>query len=877
MSPAQDLVQALTDPGGSSSGKREAAERFSRDFGWRPNDFLEVPNTVPAANLIVEQGLDNAAMLSFLPSHRRLGDISADEALSILGLSYNSLVDWHIWIDQDSIQYFYNRAVPPVPTQSTRFSEAGESALTRQVFAEAAGQAPNPNLLSLDGALLDTISTWRKILSVELGPDVSSASMSSLFNAIILARAVEDFYSRTGHGVSPKSHLRDIIADQNVNIADAISQSLGSWSGSPISPDLFDRSSLAPFDHLSHDSRTALIDAFYRHEAVPYHYDFSVMSRHALSKVYERYVAVMQHEESVQFSLFPSAPEESWNKQLGGIYTPQYIASFFARYLRRQLPPRRFLEAEVADPACGSGVFLRAVMEQKLLGAKRDPAEDAAPALESLLGIDVDENAVAASRLSLALLHLAACGKLPREVPVVLGDSLRRFAPESAEYDLQFDAVMANPPFVRTESQPEDVRRAIAGHVGSAAKGKLDTYLAFLMFSIRALRPGGYGLFVVPQPLLSSDNLRSLRDWIHEEAWVHVIADLSAIRVFKADVYIALLVVQRKGTPGQDEPPVALIRCQHDIGLALEDFLDGNHRRTSSYFIFEVPQKILTRPTWSVATPEESSLLERLEAMPRLNDVAMVRQGAITGADEVFVVDSEDVPPGEEALYRPFLPDRMIGRFVLPEETGRRVFYPYVDGEAVTESQLEAEFPVTWGRLTGNRATLSSRRSVASDSTDWWRPTRPRPPREMLAPKVVVPEVSLVPRFGLDTGGRWVVSHSPFVRVRSDPMDEELLLVLSAVLNSSASAWFLDMNSRKYRDGYNKIGVALLRRLPIPDLSRVSQVHVRMVIASVRELLNSPEDVNLHADATLDDFVLRELYDLSEEEIALLKPATPFG
>ena len=106
MSPSNDLVQALTDPGGSTSEKREAAERFSRHFGWRPNDFLEVPNALPAVNLIVEQGLDNAAMLSFLPSDRRLEDIRGDEALSVLGLSYNSLVDWHIWIGQDSIQYF---------------------------------------------------------------------------------------------------------------------------------------------------------------------------------------------------------------------------------------------------------------------------------------------------------------------------------------------------------------------------------------------------------------------------------------------------------------------------------------------------------------------------------------------------------------------------------------------------------------------------------------------------------------------------------------------------------------------------------------------------------------------------------------------------
>ena len=514
-------------------------------------------------------------------------------------------------------------------------------------------------------------------------------------------------------------------------------------------------------------------------------------------------------------------------------------------------------------------------MEQKLTGAGSDPARDADKALESLLGVDVDDNAVAASRLSLSLLYLAARGELPKDIPITHDDSLRRFASSGASEDSVFDAVMANPPFVRTEAQSERVRQAIADHVGSAARGKLDTYLAFLVFSIRALRPGGFGFFVVPQPLLTSDNLKSLRDWIRQHAWIRVIADLSAIRVFRANVYVALLVVQRKGIPEQEEPSVALIRCQRDVGLALEDFLDGVHRRTQSYFIFEAPQMALARPTWSVATPEDSSMLDRLEAMPRLNDVAVVRQGAITGADDVFIIDAHDVPRGEEALYRPLLPDRMIGRYALPQETGRRVFYPYVDGTAVTASQLEENFPTTWNRLARNRVVLSSRKSVTPDGTEWWRPTRPRPPHEMLVPKVVVPEVSLLPRFGFDTAGRWVVSHSPFVRARNEQMDEELLLVLTAVLNSSVSAWFIDLNARKYREGYNKIGVALLRRLPIPDLGRIPNAELGRVVTLARELVDPSKEFDNRAASFLDDLVLRELYGLSNEEIAILRPEPP--
>ena len=454
--------------------------------------------------------------------------------------------------------------------------------------------------------------------------------------------------------------------------------------GAPISESLFNRSSLEVFQRLSKSMCSEIINSFYSHPAVPYDYDFSVISKHALSKIYERYVAVMQLDEPIQFSFFPSEPEEAWNKRLGGIYTPQYIASFFARYLRSQLPPERFVESSILDPACGSGIFLRAVMEQKLSTRGNSLDGTVNEALQSLWGVDVDENAVAASRLSLALLHLAACGALPKDVPILRDDSLEFFAPGSETYDGTFDAVMMNPPFVRTELQSDVIRRAVARHVGHLARGKLDTYLAFISLSIRALRPGGFGFFVVPQPMLTSDNLAKLRQWVQDQVWIRLIADLSAIRVFDANVYVALLIVQRKDDVAFDDPPVSLVRCQRDVGSALEDFLDGRRRNTYSYSMFDAPQASLQRSTWAVQTPDETDLLNRLDAMPKLKDVAVVRQGAITGADEVFIVDVEDVPSGEEPLYQPLLPDRMIGRFSVPVETGRRIFYPYINDDAVT-------------------------------------------------------------------------------------------------------------------------------------------------------------------------------------------------
>ena len=871
MFPATGLIQVLTDPVAPINEKRGIAEEFSRDFGWRPNDFLDVPGALPATNLIVEQGLDNAAMLSFLPSNRRLIDVQPDERRDILSISYNSLVDWHVCIDQGSIQYFYNLADPPEATDAYNFDETDYSALTRKAFDEAVGLTPNPNHMSLDGALLDTISTWRRILRLELGSSLSTSSISALFNAIIFARAVEDFDAKAG-AANGRVSLREHVRLSRGSISDAIENCISAHVNTRDTSKLFDRSALDVFENLSSSSVIELIDAFYRHEKVPYDYDFSVMSKYALSKIYERYVAVMQNEESIQFSLFPLTPDEAWNKKLGGIYTPQYIATFFARYLRSRVSRDRFIDSKVVDPACGSGIFLRAIMEQKLLASDLPYYEALEPTLDSLLGVDIDANAVAASRLSLALLYLATRGNLPEDVPIYHEDSLARFAATPLTAEETFDAVLANPPFVRRELQSDVVRQVVSEHAGRVARGKLDTYLAFLAFSIRFLRPGGYGCFVIPQPLLTSDNLRSLRNWILEQAYVRVIADLSAIRVFRANVYVALLIVQRKDGSELPPPPVSLIRCQDDVGLALDDFLSGKHRQTSSYFIFDAPQESLTRATWAVATPEEAALIEKLEAMPRLNEVATVTQGVISGADNVFIIDEEEIPSGEESIYRPLMPDRMVGRYALPEETGRRIFYPFFDGVAMDDSRLMRNFPMTWERLNRHRDTLSARKSLAKHELEWWRLSWPRSPQDVLSPKIVAPEVSLLPRFGLDLSGKWIVSHSPFVRPKTRDSGRELLLTLSAILNSSVLAWYIDLNARKFRNGYNKIGVSLLRRLPIPDLSQIHGPTLRRVVGMARVLENSFEGFDHELASSLDDLVLRELYGLSDEDISLVRP-----
>ena len=149
------------------------------------------------------------------------------------------------------------------------------------------------------------------------------------------------------------------------NIVRLLADSIGSYHLA-IPTKLFDVSQLQPFETLDPTASRELVGDFYRNRYVNYFdYDFSIMSKHALSRIYEHYVSLLRFRESEQASFFPPLPDERIERQFGNVYTPEFIARFFAKYLRKELPLSRFQRMSIGDTACGSGIFLRAMLETK--------------------------------------------------------------------------------------------------------------------------------------------------------------------------------------------------------------------------------------------------------------------------------------------------------------------------------------------------------------------------------------------------------------------------------------------------------------------------------------------------------------------------------
>jgi hypothetical protein len=428
-----DVVLQLTSGHLPDADRAVRLQEFSRELGWRPTDRLDLPalRQIATAQLLVEHGLENSAVVSFLQSPKRYSTLSSEERQSLLGVSYNNLVDWHVAIDGSAINFVYVRTRVPTPVERREFSRESYDNLRSEMFEQIVGRRPSPNIPALDDALIKTVSLWKRSLSAELGNMVTNAQLARLFNALVFVRALEDQRRR----VTPNGE--DLLLERwrgesaPANVRTLLSGVIRDSVGTDVPVFLFREADLDAFDRLDRDTVQSLLFDFYENRFAPYRYDFAVISKHALSRIYEQYVSLLRQDESAQLSLLPQLPSEFSDKSHGAVYTPQFIARFFSRFLREHIPPYQFKRLRTIDPACGSGIFLRTLLEFQC-----DPTNDALrpdlveTAFLNTVGLDLDANAVAATQF-VALVALPRPYRAAASIAFSVPEGFLRFHPRA--------------------------------------------------------------------------------------------------------------------------------------------------------------------------------------------------------------------------------------------------------------------------------------------------------------------------------------------------------------------------------------------------------------------------------------------------------------
>lgn len=554
-------------------------------------------------------------------------------------------------------------------------------------------------------------------------------------------------------------------------------------------------------------------------------------------------------------------PDARRRKALGEHYTPQLLAKFLADRLAEKVERKSDVPLRILDPACGDGVLLEALL--------RSLSEVGFGRFE-VTGIEADESAltVARSRLdqfSMQGLHLLHGDFLDR---VPLGNSQRDLSEISMkvpELHQAFDVVIANPPYVRTQVLGAERAQRLAARY--RLTGRVDLYHAFLVAATEALCPKGLMGIIISNRFLVTQGGASVRGYLAREYEIDEVIDLGDTKLFAAAVLPAIFIGHRREEPADRGSHAARFIKIYSTGktatcglsncgsvASVYDVLrrgeNGAYRISNDVFNLTSGDLIIGHDpsqVWALTTAHENEWLRRTRSSAAgiIGDIATVRVGIKTTADEVFIRSDWDTLPldtqPEVELLRPLLRHEDACRWSLHRgyRPAAKVLYTHETSVGRRRVIDLLDYPRATAYLESHRSRLEGRRYVLESGRQWYEIWVPQDPAAWAAPKIVFPDISSEPRFQLDLNGLLVDGDCYWLTLRPGVPPDAIYLILG-LANSSFLARYHDLafdnklysRKRRYMTQY-------VSKYPYPHLDSSA---CRKLIALVKRIVHVNRD-----------------------------------
>jgi adenine-specific DNA-methyltransferase len=315
------------------------------------------------------------------------------------------------------------------------------------------------------------------------------------------------------------------------------------------------------------------------------------------------------------------------DKLRGGYYTPADLARWIAEW-SIQSP-----DDQVLEPSCGDGAFLEAAALRLLdLGTKPEAVA------KQLQGIEISalEAAKSADALFRAI-GVDATGS------VSISDFFEWWQLPGRG---TFDAILGNPPFIRYQSFPEPPRSRAMGMMlneGLRPNKLTNSWVPFVVASVRALNPGGRMGLVLPAEILQVSYAAQLREFLVQNfADIHVIA-CNELIFEKAEQEVVVLLAD--GALANSDP-------ENDCKVAIASMPSRRSliETSAETVIAETPPKEVQHADekWLkyFLSQQQIDLLRALRAggvATSLSDFATVDVGVVTGKNDFFVLNDSQV------------------------------------------------------------------------------------------------------------------------------------------------------------------------------------------------------------------------------------------
>jgi adenine-specific DNA-methyltransferase len=399
----------------------------------------------------------------------------------------------------------------------------------------------------------------------------------------------------------------------------------------------------------------------------------------------------------------------------GAYYTPPGLARMLAEVAIETHLVRP--EITIADPACGSGIFLceviRALQRRNYTGRI------------NVIGHDISPPAIQMARFA------AACAVHDYPLAVVnLSISVADFL-SSAPIDPVPNIILMNPPFQAWESLSLPLKDIVKKTLGMTLAGRPDLSSAFIQKALDEISDGGTLATLLPRGVLDSQSGAIWRSRIQSESSVRLLATMGEHGLFRhAMVSVGAMVLDKGG----GSSPTAMVWAD-ERGNSGDAALRALRRRlwsasvedrSDNWAIYSIrPEELSVRKSWLPTPNALGSLVEVIKNLniPRVKDLFRVRQGIKTGLNEALLISEIELNklPRREQKYFKLTAG---GGDISKGEIHSSQYIFYVPDIFSTPEQLIAEVPTFGKRLRSFKERLQRR--PKSNPQIWWEPIWPR-------------------------------------------------------------------------------------------------------------------------------------------------------
>ncbi|MBN1338220.1 MAG: N-6 DNA methylase [Bacteroidales bacterium] len=278
---------------------------------------------------------------------------------------------------------------------------------------------------TVDKEFLNSLDQWRTYLAVTislknkcLDEDEINYAVQLTIDRLIFLRIAED------RGVEPYAQLKNGVNQKGESWQNLFG--IFKKADEKYNSGLFDFKKDIISEKLQIDNKVlkTIVNEMYYPESP---YEFSVFPVEILGSAYEQFLGKTIRITPAHQAIIEQKPEV---RKAGGVYyTPQYIVDYIVKKTMGELmdgkTPKQIEKIKIVDPACGSGSFLMGAYQFILdyhkifyaqnstkTGKKESPltpegnltsAEKKRILLNNIYGVDIDDNAVEVTKLSLLL------------------------------------------------------------------------------------------------------------------------------------------------------------------------------------------------------------------------------------------------------------------------------------------------------------------------------------------------------------------------------------------------------------------------------------------------------------------------------------------